>query len=347
MLKHLEGARLGIFIFLGTVLLVLAIFTIGNRDSLFVSSITIKTYFNKVQGLRTGAPVRLSGYDIGSVSNMTLASDTSGRVEVTMRIDEEVRQFIRLDSEASIETEGLVGKQVISISPGTTDLEVVSDGGIIKAKDPVSVEAIIKEVQDIMAYIKDITKEFSGISAKINNGEGTIGKLINDQQLYFAAVDITKSADRNLTTITERLEDVSNFIISLGGGVEDIMNNVDSAIVDVKSMISDVKDGKGTLGMLMKDETVYDSVKATINNLVATTEATMVGARRFAENMEALKHNWLFKTYFEERGYWETADYEKSLDEKILELRKQNEELQNRINQLKELEKKVEDLKKE
>ena len=347
MLKHLEGARLGIFIFLGTVLLILAIFTIGNRDSLFVSSITVKTYFTKVQGLRTGAPVRLSGYDIGSVSNMTLASDTSGRVEVTMRIDEEVRQFIRLDSEASIETEGLVGKQVISISPGSTDLEIVSDGGIIKAKDPVSVEAIIKEVQDIMAYIKDITKEFSGIAAKINNGEGTIGKLINDQQLYYAAVDITKSADRNLTTITERLEDVSNFIISLGGGVEDIMNNVDSAIVDVKYMISDVKNGKGTLGLLMKDESVYDSVKTTINNLVATTEATMVGARRFAENMEALKHNWLFKSYFEERGYWETADYEKSLDEKILELRKQNEELQKRINQLKELEKQVDGIKKE
>ena len=346
MLKHFEGARLGIFIFLGTVLLILAIFMIGNRDSLFVSSITVKTYFQKVQGLRTGAPVRLSGYDVGSVSSMALVSDTSGRVEVIMRIEESVQQFIRLDSEASIETEGLVGKQIISISPGTTKFAVVTDGGIIKAKNPVSVEAIIKEVQDIMSYIKDITKEFTGISTKINAGEGTIGKLINDDQLYYAAVDITKSADRNLTTITERLEDVSNFIIDMGGGVKSIMNNVDSAIVDVKYMISDVKKGKGTLGLLMKDESVYDSVKATINNLVGTTEATMIGARRFAENMEALKHNWLFKSYFEQRGYWETADYEKSIDEKILELRKQNEEFQKRINELKDLEKQVESIKK-
>ncbi|KAB2843824.1 MAG: MCE family protein [Melioribacteraceae bacterium] len=346
MLKHFEGARLGIFIFFGTVLLILAIFMIGNRDSLFVSSITVKTYFQKVQGLRTGAPVRLSGYDIGSVSSMSLVSDTSGRVEVIMRIEEDVKHFIRLDSEASIETEGLVGKQIISISPGTTKFAAVTDGGIIKAKDPVSVEAIIKEVQDIMSYIKDITKEFTGISTKINAGEGTIGKLINDDQLYYAAVDITKSADRNLTTITERLEDVSNFIISLGGGVEDVMNNVDTAIADLKFMISDIKQGKGTLGLLMKDESVYDSVKATINNLVGTTEATMIGARRFAENMEALKHNWLFKSYFEQRGYWETADYEKSIDEKILELRKQNEELQKRINELKDLEKQVESIKK-
>lgn len=346
MLKHFEGARLGIFIFFGTVLLILAIFMIGNRDSLFVSSITVKTYFQKVQGLRTGAPVRLSGYDIGSVSSMSLVSDTSGRVEVIMRIEEDVQQFIRLDSEASIETEGLVGKQIISISPGTTQFAAITDGGIIKAKDPVSVEAIIKEVQDIMSYIKEITKEFTGISAKINAGEGTIGKLINDEQLYFAAVDITKSADRNLTTITERLEDVSNFIIDMGGGVKSIMNNVDSAIVDIKYMIADVKKGKGTLGLLMKDESVYDSVKTTINNLVGTTEATMIGARRFAENMEALKHNWLFKSYFEQRGYWETADYEKSIDEKILDLRKQNEELQKRINELKDLEKQVESIKK-
>ncbi|OGU36815.1 MAG: hypothetical protein A2068_08230 [Ignavibacteria bacterium GWB2_35_6b] len=111
-------------------------------------------------------------------------------------------------------------------------------------------------------------------------------------------------------------------------------------------MIGDIKKGKGTLGLLMKDESVYDSVKATINNLVGTTEATMIGARRFAENMEALKHNWLFKSYFEQRGYWETADYEKSIDEKILELRKQNEELQKRINELKDLEKQVENIKK-
>lgn len=345
MLKHLEGARLGIFIFFGTVLLILAIFTIGNRDSLFVSSISVKTYFKKVQGLRTGAPVRLSGYDIGSVSNMSLASDTSGRVEVTMRINEDVKQFVRLDSEASIETEGLVGKQVISITPGSANQAVISDGGIIRSKDPVSVEAIIKEVQDIMAYVKDITKEFSDISAKINQGEGTIGKLINDQQLYYAAVNITKSADKNLTSITEKLEEVSNFIIDLGGGVGSIMNNVDSAIVDIKYMVADIKNGRGTLGLLMKDESVYDSVKTTINNLVGTTQATMIGARRFAENMEALKHNWLFKNYFEQRGYWETADYEKSIDEKILELRQQNIELQKRINELKALEEEVERLK--
>ena len=91
MLKNLEGARLGIFVFIGTVLIVLSIFLIGNRESLFVSSITVKAYFKTVEGLRNGAPVRMSGYDIGSVKSISLASDTTGRVVVNMRIEESPR----------------------------------------------------------------------------------------------------------------------------------------------------------------------------------------------------------------------------------------------------------------
>ena len=87
MFKHFEGARLGLFVFLGTVLLVVAIFLVGNKESLFIKSVYIKSYFTTVEGLRTGAPVRLSGLDIGSVSNIRLVEDTTGRVEVTMRID--------------------------------------------------------------------------------------------------------------------------------------------------------------------------------------------------------------------------------------------------------------------
>lgn len=279
MLKHLEGARLGLFIFFGTTLLIIAIFMIGNRDSLFVRSITIQTYFSKIEGLRTGAPVRLSGYDIGSVSNLSLTSDTTGRVLVTMRIEDDIRHFIRLDSKASISTEGLVGKKIVSISPGSSNEAIVSDGGFIKSNDPVNVDKIIKEVQEIMAYMKDITKEFSGISAKINSGQGSIGKLINDEQLYFAAVDITKSADKNLTTLTEKMEEASKFIIALGDGFDSILSNIDSTIYDVKGMISDVKSGKGILGKMLTEETVYDSVKVIVNNLVKTTEGTSLAAK--------------------------------------------------------------------
>ncbi len=341
MLKRFEGARLGIFVFLGTALLILAVFMIGNRESLFISTYTVKAYFKKVEGLKNGAPVRLSGYDIGSVSNLVLKSDTSGQVEVEMRIEERVKHFIRLDSEASIETEGLVGKKIVSLSPGSTDLEIVQDGGIIKSKDPVNVAEIIEEVQSIMSYLTTITKEFAEVSEKINKGEGTVGKALTDDQLYFATVDVTRSAEKSLNSITERMETVSDFIIQIGENFQGIMLKVDGAVSDVQKMISEINQGKGLAGNIITDNTVFDSVKTVVANLVKTTQSTMEGASSFAENMEALKRNWLFKNYFEERGYWNKADYEKELDFKIQKLNKQTAILEKRIEELKELENKL------
>ncbi|MCK5345449.1 MAG: MCE family protein, partial [Candidatus Heimdallarchaeota archaeon] len=206
MLKQFEGARLGLFVFFGTVLIVLSIFLIGNKESLFVSSVTVKSTFTRVEGLKTGAPVRLSGYTIGSVSNIELADDTTGNVVITMNIDRDIIHFVRLDSEASIETEGLVGKKVISISPGSKELEIVSENSFLKSKAPVSVSEIIEETQEIMSYIKFITKDFSEIVAKINEGEGTIGRIVNDDALYESTVQISRTADTSLALITKRMD---------------------------------------------------------------------------------------------------------------------------------------------
>jgi phospholipid/cholesterol/gamma-HCH transport system substrate-binding protein len=342
MLKHLEGARLGLFVFLGTVLIVLSIFLIGNRESLFVSSIFVKTYFTTVEGLKTGAPVRMSGYDIGSVRSISLANDTSGRVEVEMRIETDVRQFLRLDSEASVETEGLVGKKIVNITAGSPDLEIVAEGGIIKSKDPINIAAIIKETRDLMSYLNDITKDFSSIVSKINSGEGTIGKLVNDDELYESTVSITKTADTSLASITNRMNEVTEFIVDLGTGFESIVSNVDTSITEIKTLIDNVQKGEGVLGALLADESSYDSIKTVISNLVSTTNYAANGAASFAENMEALKHNWLFKAYFEERGYWDKDEFEVELDNRIKEVNKKKEILEQKIQELKELEKRVE-----
>ena len=337
MLKHIEGTRLGIFVLLGTVLIVLSIFLIGNKESLFVSSITVKSSFTRVEGLRTGAPVRLSGYTVGSVSNISLADDTTGNVIITMNIDREVIHFIRLDSEASIESEGLVGKKVISITPGSVELEMISENGFIKSKTPVSVSEIIEETQQIMSYVKFITKDFSEIVAKINAGQGTIGRIVNDDALYESTVQISRTADTSLTLITRRMDEVATFLVDIGSGASEVFNNIDTAIAGLKYLVEGVKRGEGFVGALLTDRSGYDSLQIVINNLVHTTEAAMIGTRAFSENMEALKHNWLFKGYFEERGYWTKPEYEAALDKKIEELTRQNEELEKKLSELRAL----------
>lgn len=340
MFKHLEGAKLGIFVFLGTVLLVVAIFLIGSKDSLFTDSIYVKTYFDNVEGLRTGAAVRLNGLTVGSVSDVRLMEINRYKVEVTMRIDKDVKEFIRLDSEAGIETEGIIGSKIISITPGSKASATISDGGVIMSQEAVNMSQIISETQSIMGYVKDLTSNLSEVLVKVNEGQGTIGKLVNDDQLYYEASSIVRSADTALVRMVDRLESMSNFIIDLGGGIGDIVGNVDSAALDLRNLIARVENGEGALGALIADESVYDSIKTAIGNLTITTESAKMGVEAFAENMEALKHNWLFKKYFEERGYWSKSEYEEMLDKKIEDLKKKEMELEQKLQDLKELEEK-------
>ena len=347
MLKHLEGARLGLFVFIGTVLIVIAILFIGEKGSLFASTITVKSVFSEVEGLKTGAPVRLSGYDIGSVSDISLASDNSGNVIVEMRIENNVRNFVRLNSVASITTEGLVGKKIISITPGSTEYEIVKDGGMIASVDPVNFQAIIAESQGVISNLREMTKDFAEITEKVNSGQGTAGKIFNDDKLYYAAVDLTKTADESLNNITTTLNEITDYIVELGKGINNVMDNVDTTIVNVKELTNKLNKGEGALGALIADKSVYDSVKTAIKNLVETSEFASAGASKFAENMEALKHNWLFKSYFEERGYWDAAEYQAEIDNKLKKLFEEQNKLDKKIEELKKLQEELSEMQKE
>lgn len=342
MLKNLEGARLGIFIFLGTVLLVISIFLLGSKEKLFTGTIEIKTYFNQIEGLKAGAPVRLSGYDIGSVSGIALVDEKSGNVEIIMRIDNDLKHFIRLDSEAAIETEGLVGKKIVTITPGSAKIEEINDGGIIKSKDPLNISAIMEQTESTISYLKNLTKDLSEIIAKVNQGEGTIGKIVNDDRLYESAVTITKNADKSLSAVTQNLNSVSDIIIDMTNSIKSIITNVDDAITDVRGVVNKVNNGEGALGALIADKNLADSVKVVIANLTKTSDDARMATSSLAENMEALKHNWLFKGYFERRGYWNKAEYESEIDTKLEELKNQNKILDEKIKDMLELQQKLE-----
>ncbi len=339
MLKNLTGARLGIFVFIGTILLVLAIFLVGNKESLFTPSFTARALFPTVEGLRIGASVRLSGIDVGSVSNIEIAQDTIGNVIVTMRINSDVRNFIKIDSKASIETEGLVGNKIVVVTAGGSSSKTVEDGGFIKAKVPLSLAQIIEESQGTLNYIREITKDFSEIVRKINQGDGTVGKLINDDELYSSTTKLTNSADKSLNLITERLNQIGDIIVDVTGEFQNIVTGIDTVVKRVDNILVTVKSGKGVVGSLIAENGGYnDSIKVIMRNLVSMTDGIKSGANKFAENMEALKHNWMFKSYFEERGYWDVTDYEKSIDSKLLELKDRTRLLDEKIKQLQELE---------
>lgn len=341
MLKHFEGAKLGIFVFFGTVLIIVAVFLVGNKESVFTKNVYIHTYFDDVAGLRKGASVRLSGLNIGNVSDIHLVPDTTGRVEVVMRIRKELRQFIRLDSRASIETEGLIGSKIVSISPGSPDMEVVKDGGVIPSREPISLTRVIEKTQGIIGYLQTLTQNLADIVQKVNRGEGTLGKIVNNDELYYESVHIVASADTSLRKITKKLSDITDVIVKTSSGVSSIVSNVDSSVADIKDLVKRVQKGEGVLGALISDRSTYDSLRAVIDNLVVTTLNTKEGAQAFLENMEALKHNWLFKEYFERRGYWSAPKYEQRIRSAIDSLKAETERLNKKIDYLKSLQKKL------
>lgn len=339
MSNNLANAKLGIFIFLGSTLLVILIFLLGNKDQLFTSTFTIKAYFKNTEGLRNGASVRFGGIDIGAVKSIKIIADTTGRVEVSMRVKEDVKRFIKKDSRASIETEGLVGNKVVMISMGSPNADEITEGGTILSKEPLSFSDIVYETQGIMAYTKEMTKNLSEIVYKVNQGEGTIGRILNDDELYRAATNLTNTADKNLNSITSDMREVLALFDNLGKGVEDVVANVNKIVGRVDTVLAGVSEGKGLLGSLVSEKGKEGkTLNQILDNLVVVTEDAKTSASRLAENMEALKHNWLFKSYFEERGYWDKEEFENQLDEKILELNDKIKLLDEKIQELKSIE---------
>jgi phospholipid/cholesterol/gamma-HCH transport system substrate-binding protein len=335
----LSGAKLGIFIFIGSTLLVIGIFMLGNKEALFKPTFIVKAYFHNIEGLRSGAPVKLSGIDAGAVQNIKVVGDTVSLIEVSMRLLKEIDHFIRVDTQAEIQTEGLVGNKYVSLKIGDSKSELVEDGGVILAKEPVSFADIIQETQGIMGYTKEMTKDLSEIIYRINEGEGTVGKIFTDDALYYAATDLTKSADKSLTSITAELNIITAQYKSLGESVKSAVENINRVVVRVDTLLDNTIKGKGVLGSLLVQGTSADSnFQAMLVNLKQISEESKTATTSLSENMEALKHNWLFKSYFEERGYWDTTEYEKEIDQKTKELNEKIELLDQKIEELKSLE---------
>jgi len=215
----------------------------------------------------------------------------------------------------------------------------VKEGGTIRTKEPMSFSAVIEETQGVMQYTKQMTKDLSEIISRVNRGEGSIGKLLVNDELYTDATNLTKQADKSLQSITSEFDKVTELFNNLGEGVKSVVTNVDSTVADLDSILTGVKDGKGILGEMLVNGSPFDSTfRGTLTNIEKTTSDARLAASRLAENMEALKHNWLFKSYFEDRGYWDKAEYEDEISSKLKELDEKIKLIDSKMQELKALE---------
>lgn len=332
----------GIFIIAGLALFLIATFIIGSKTNMFKSTFELNTIFQNVAGIKEGNTVTFAGINVGTVDMVNI--ETPNKVVVMMTIDSKMKKFIRKDSKVAITSEGLVGNKVISISSGADNAPPVESGDYLESVKPIGVEDIIKDLKSTTENVNRLTGSLSNIVDSVSQGQGTIGQLINNESL-FNSVDSTfrsfatstQKVDAILAKVSQTVDQVTANFNDLSKGVNDITENI--AMVTQK-----INSSQSLVGTLLTDTVFANNLKLVIKNSSEATAKLEDGAFSFAQNMEALKHNFLFKGYFEDIGYWEKSDVDKKINDIEEQIRKRIRELNEKKLQLKQIENQIDSL---
>lgn len=309
-----RNLRLGIFIVAGSVLVLLALFAIGNRTFLFSDTMNVKTRFSRVAGLKAGASVQYQGVDVGRVSSVRLPLVPGEGIEVEMAISNRAVHLVRTNTQAQVKSDGLVGEQIIVLVSAAEPGPQVVEDGYIPSVDPFDLFEITDKALAAVQGFERAAGAFESIMVDVSRGEGTLGKIIYDPTLYDELVATANETRRTFTGLANTTEANATMLVELA----------DRATQGVESILRKLDSGDGTLARLLNDPALYETMLASADTLrtiaqdlrsvtsQAENAATWgaLGSFRFAELMEAAKHNWLFKRYFEERGHIEQAPFE-------------------------------------
>ena len=306
--------RVGIVVVAGFILFVLGLFAVGNQTFLFSNTMEVRSRFTSVAGLQEGAPVQYQGVRVGRVSAVQLPAVPGERIVVSIRISEKAGHLIQRNTVAQIKSDGLVGEQIIVLAAAAEQGERVMEGDFLPGTDPFDLFEITDRALASVANFENAANAFEQIMLDVQQGEGTLGKVIYDPTLYNSFVATTDETREILSSLSTSAEANSEILVDLAA----------RATESIESVTSKINEGDGTVARLLNDPGVYDSLLETADTLqtivadmksvssVAENAATWgaLGAFRFAELMEAAKHNWLFRRYFEERGTIEQAPFE-------------------------------------
>lgn len=316
--RKISNVKLGIFVLSGLLFLVLVLYMIGRNSNLFGHTYELKARFSNVQGLVPGNNVRYAGIETGTIKRIYILNDTV--IEVTMVIQDRMKNIIRKNSLVSIGTEGLVGNKVINITPApqpglpaqendilltidvadtdemlqildetTRDVAQIAEElkmtirhinnstSLWSLLDDPSISNKVKytmtNIHQASSHANDLTKDLNSIITDVRNGKGSIGALLTDT-----------SFSRDIASTLQNLKKVSLESDSLAG-------RIDSMLAEIND---DIQHGSGPIHSILKDSLVFTKVHSSL-------ESIQMGTEKFNQNMEALKHNFLFRGYFKKQ----------------------------------------------
>lgn len=316
-MNRARSALIGGFVLGGLLLFGGGLFLIGDRRLLFAPQFELASSFGRVTGLQVGTRVRLAGLDAGEVLEIRIPARPSDRFLVRMRVRDDLRQLVRADSTAAVQTDGIVGNAFIQLSVGSEGAPVVEPGQTITGVDPVEFADLIQEGREAF---RTVTREVIEVRDDVSNAIGVLTETVEAVNLVIA--------------------DVGGNVGTLTATTTEVVGEVQGAVAEARGLVADVRGGRGTVGRLLTDPQLYDRIvgitreaEQTVGTLRETTEQTRAAVERFtardgtvqqiaqtlrnaladvqevtsdlAEGTEALKRNFLFRGFFRQRGFFD------------------------------------------
>ncbi|MFQ5817393.1 MAG: MlaD family protein [Terriglobia bacterium] len=260
--------RVGIFVLGASLILATFVFYVTGAGAVLAPHYRLKTYLPDVAGLTVGSPVRLAGVEVGTVERVRLArerEDPKSSVEVVVRVLQAQRDFIRTDSEAFVTTEGLLGEGVLEITRGFSG-EILKKDAVIRGGERPTIKEVVYNAGVISDHLQEIV-------ARINQGEGTIGKLINDDTLYRRIDSVAESIHTLTAQAAVGEGTVGKLVMS-----DELYQKLHRTAGRADTIVADLQAGKGTLGKLIYEPTIHDEASKFITS-----------GRQFFDNLEAGK----------------------------------------------------------
>lgn len=277
--KGLTEFRVGVFVTAGLVLAMVVIFMIGGEHRLLERYATFYTHFDNISGLRVGAPVQLAGLKVGYVDKILAPQDLAQRqMTVVIKVERRFSEYLRKDSLATVETQGLLGDKFIYVSMGSEAQALIPDKGIIASKETTSIFALadragvimedIQKASDAVAELLGTMQDKKGdgdLKATIKSVRTTIEQVEKGKGLLHAVIYDPKG-QQTIDDFSETIRGIRNILEgadrSSKGNIGGLLTNLRDASADAKQILDGIRRGQGTLGKFVSDPALYDDLRS-------------------------------------------------------------------------------------
>jgi phospholipid/cholesterol/gamma-HCH transport system substrate-binding protein len=265
-----DQLKVGALILVALVILGVAILKLGNAGNLFGKRYRLMAYVASASGLRIGGPVTVAGQLAGSIKDiqfLPVDADTTRNLKLIVEVNSALREQVRQDSRAKIKTMGLLGDKVFDITVGTPKYRALHEGDTLVIAPSIDYEAVVQQASGAISEVVRLTRDLSKVTSSINRGEGTLGQLVTNRQLY----DQLNATLSRTSALMARLENPRG---TIGRLLDDpsLYNSLNRAVASADTVISQINSGSGSVGKLLRDDTLYihlNSVVARADSLVS------------------------------------------------------------------------------